>query len=292
MELVTFKVKRTKADHTPIVIRPIGDIQWTGKKGATALDTLKRDIDSTLKQDGYFIGLGDYIDFMSPSNRQRKRAAALYDTAEDVIDDKAMDLVLELYDLALKPTKGRWLGLLEGHHFSELKTGDTTDMRLCQMLEAQFLGTSAAIRFQFDIHNRRSNVVLWAHHGTGGGTKACAPLNKLENLSPYWGGFDVFLMAHTTKAPAVPINRVYPRWHGNGAPDLIHKKIYFVSTGGYSKAYRVGNKQGRVPRGDYAEQGVMNPSVIGSPLLKIYPRLDYPKHKSSGEWAPEVRVEI
>lgn len=298
MELVTYKIPARKGGNEPVVIHPIGDIQWTGEKGSTAIDALRREIDRTLALNGYFIGMGDYIDFMSPSNRQRKRAAALYDTAEDVIDDKAMDLVHELYDVALRPTKGRWLGMVEGHHFSELKTGDTTDQRLCQLLDARFLGTSALIRFQFQIWCRHGNIVLWVHHGTGSGQKACAPLNKLENLAPYWGGVDVFLMAHTTKSPVVPINRVYPRWHGNGAPDLIHKKVYFVSTGGYSKAYSQGHMQGRVPRGDYAEQRMLNPSVIGAPLIFIHPMLEYlGKQKSKTgtrvqNWAPVVKVEV
>ena len=269
---------------------PLGDIQFAGKKGATAMDALRRHVDRALELDARFIGLGDYIEFMSPSNRQRLRSAALYDTAEDVIDEKAMDLVHELWDLVLKPTKGKWIGLAEGHHFAQLKDGTTTDMRLCEMLGTRFLGTSALVRLQFDLQNTRGNLVLWVHHGTGGGGKACTPLNKLENLAPYWGGVDIFLQGHSTKMPVVPINRVEARWHGRGAPDLVHRKIYFVNTGGFCKAYRVASKQGRVPRGDYAEQGMMNPSVIGAPLIRIVPGSTYKNRSRS--WAPEVTVEV
>lgn len=291
MELATYTLARRKGDHRPVYIAPLGDIQWAGRKGSTALDALKRHIDRCEQLDARYIGLGDYCDFMSPSNRQRIRAAALYDTAEDVIDDKALDLVSELYELALKPTRGKWIGLLEGHHYAQLKDGTTTDQRLCEMLGARFLGTSAVIRFQFQIgQGQRCNLVLWAHHGTGGGQKLAAPLNKMENLTPYWQGIDVFLNGHTTKAPAVPMNTVIPRWHGRGAPDLVHKKTYLVSTGGFAKAYAVGGKQGRVPRGDYAEQKMLNPSVIGAPLIRIVPRFAY-SHKTV-QWAPDVSVEI
>jgi hypothetical protein len=295
MELVTFRHGRKVSDHRPIVVAPLGDMQWAGPRGSTALDPLKRHIERCLEMDALFIGMGDYIDFMSPSNRQRMRAAALYDTAEDVIDDKAMDLVQDIFDKALRPTKGRWLGLLEGHHFSTLKTGETTDQRLCQMLGARFLGTTALVRLQVVTNGTVGNVVFWAHHGTGGGQKLAAPLNKLENLTPYWQGVDVFLQGHTTKSPAVPMNTVIPRWHGHGAPDLVHKKTYLVSTGGFSKAYQVGSMQGRVPRGDYAEQRMLNPAVIGAPIIRIVPGMKFKNRAGGGQsktWAPEITVEL
>ena len=291
MELASYRVRRKWSDHSPFYVAPLGDIQFTGVKGATAMDALRRHVDRCVALDARFIGLGDYIDFMSPSNRQRMRSAALYDTAEDVIDDKAMDLVHELYDRVLKPTKGMWLGCLEGHHFAQLKDGTTTDQRLCEMLGARFLGTSALVRVQFLYGSGgHYNIVFWAHHGTGSGQKACAPLNKLENLAPYWGGVDVFLMAHTTKMPVVPINRVEARWHGRAAPDLVHRKVYFVSTGGFAKAYKVGGRQGRVPRGDYAEQRMLNPSVIGAPLVRIEPGF-IATHRSR-TWSPQISVEV
>lgn len=108
MELVThtFPLKHSK----PVTIIPIGDIQWAGERGSTALGLLQRTIERGLEEDAWFVGMGDYIDFLSPSNRQRLASAALYDTAMDVVDSKAMELTEEIYEKALKPTKGRWLG--------------------------------------------------------------------------------------------------------------------------------------------------------------------------------------
>jgi hypothetical protein len=294
MELMTYRVSRKWGDRRPIVLMPIGDIQYTGKNGSTAIDTLKRCIDRCLKEDGYFVGLGDYTDFASPSNRQRLRSAALYDTAQQVLADKALELIMELYDVALKPTTGRWIGVLEGHHWETLTTGETTDQRLAQMLQAPFLGTSAMVRLQITVNNTRANIVIWAHHGTGGGAKACAPLNKLENISPYWGGVDVFLMAHTTKSPVVPINRVEARWHGREAPELVHRKVYFVSTGGFAKAYTAGTKFGNTPRGGYAEQRMLPPAVLGAPLIKIVPRMSTKTTHTVKKtfWDPDVSVEV
>lgn len=270
MELASYTFPVPTHGH-PFVIRPLGDIQWTGPLGTTAMDTLKRDVDEGMELGAWFLGMGDYIDFLSPSNRQRLKAKDLYDTAMDVIDQKSLDLVSTLFQEALRPTVGHWLGLLEGHHYADLSAGDTTDMRLCTMLKTRHLGSEAVVRLQF-VDGKAStsgkyNVVLHAHHGVGGGQMQGASLNKLEHTAKAWGGIDVFLRGHDTKMPAVPINRIYPRWHGAGAPDLIHRKVYLVNTGSYSKSRMVGSRQGQVPRGGYAEQAAMNANVLGSPLI-------------------------
>lgn len=294
MELVSIDIPAKAGEST--IIAPIGDIQWAGKRGPTALDTLKRHVDTALEMNAYFLGMGDYIDFMSPSNRQRQRAAALYDTAEDVIDDKALELVIELFDLVLKPTKGRWLGLLEGHHFSQLKTGDTTDQRLCQMLgNANFLGSSAFVRLGFNTHGTRGSVVIWCHHGVGGGQTQGAPLNKIATAANSWEGADIFIMGHTCKAPVDKLSRPYPRWHGRGNAELVERTIYLVNSGGFSKSYIVGAKHGRVPRGGYAEQGMMRPVTLGAPFIKINPVREYMGRNRSGSvhvWRPGITVEV
>lgn len=291
MELATYTVRVPRTvNPEPIIVAPIGDIQYAGRASSTAVDMLKRHIDRCQKLNAWYVGLGDYTDAFSPSNRQRLRAAALYDTAEDVIDDKALDLTLELYQDILAPTKGRWLGLLHGHHFATLKTGETTDQRLCQLLNARFLGTSAFIRLQIQSGGgTRNNIVLWAHHGCGGGMKAAAPLNKLENVAPYFDA-DVYLLGHMSKQATAPIQRIVPRFHGHGAPDLIHKKLMLVGCGGFSKHYVQGAKQGKVPMGSYVEQKMLNPAALGAPLIRIMPRYSF-THKAA-TWTPEITVEL
>src|SRR5215470_17825966 len=138
---------RVRTGNHQVVVSPIGDLQWSGKTGPTAKDHAKRHIDRMMNINAWFFGLGDYIDFLSPSNRQRLQSAALYDTAEAVIEEKVHELVQEVFDEILKPTKGRWLGLLEGHHFAEFG-GTTSDILLSELLDAPFLGTSAYVRLE------------------------------------------------------------------------------------------------------------------------------------------------
>ena len=263
----------------------LGDFQWAGKKSqSTALDRLKHTIEDALEAEKHgrevrFIGMGDYIDFASPSNRARLKSSNLYDTATDIIDDKALELTDEVGDI-LAPTEGKWLGLVEGHHFHELKDGTTTDMRLCERLKATFLGTTGLVRLGFKTpghYKARISVVIWVHHGTGNGQTGYYPLTRLEKKSAEWEQVDVFAMGHTTKMVTEFQNKVYPRW--SPALDLSHRKVILMGTGGYSKAYVLGAMQGRIPRGGYAEQRMLNAAIIGSPVLHVRPRI-YEGHVS------------
>src|SRR5579885_3499035 len=242
-----------------VVVAPIGDIQWTGTRGSTAIDSLRRHIAYAMKRHAWFVGLGDYIDFLSPSIRQRLVSAALYDTAHTVIDDQARALVEELYTTVLKPTRGRWLGLLEGHHFYESQ-GETSDMWRAEYLNAPFLGTSALIRLE------PANVVLYCHHGTGSGVLPTSPLNKLYHTAQGWAGVDAYLMGHTTRLSAVRLSRPFP---SADHKDLEHRDVLLVNTGGFCKSSIVGHRQGAIVRGDYAEQKMLTPSPLAAPILVI-----------------------
>lgn len=267
---------REVGDKKPFVLMPLGDIQWTGSEGDCATKILEERIDTGLALGAWFFGMGDYIDYASPSNRQELRSARIYDNAKAVHDRAARGLVDELYDKFLKKTKGRWLGLLEGHHFSELETGITSDQYLCEKLEAPFLGTCAYVGLHFKLGKTNSGTVnIWGHHGSGNGQSQAAPVTKLERLLPDFES-DIYLIGHMTKQAAAPTNRVYPMWHNSGDPDkhkLRHVSKLLVGTGGFGKGYIERNMQGLTPRGTYVEQGMMRPAVLGCPIVRIVPRL-------------------
>lgn len=268
MELIEVNTKAHK-----VVIAPIGDIQWSGKSGPTATDSVKRHIDRAMKLNAWFIGMGDYIDFASPSNRKKLASAALYDTAMDVISQAAFSLMQDVYHDILKPTKGRWLGLLEGHHFYE-SNGVTSDMMLAEVLETKFLGTSAYVKIQ------PAGVTLWAHHGEGGGSTPGASLNRINSVAGGLGGADVYMIGHTTRMSVARLSRPFPDWKKQ---NLTHSDIFLVNTGGFSKSNIVGHRHGNIPRGDYAEQRMLTPSPLCAPFIHV---------DGKAEAAYRVRVEV
>lgn len=291
MELVAYNVDPKRFDDEGrIAIMPIGDIQWAGPRGSTSLGLLRRRIEVGLEHRAYFMGFGDYIDFMSPSNRQARKGAGFYDTTEQVIEDAAMRLAEEIFELALKPTVGHWLGLLEGHHFTQFESGGTTDSWLAEKLKTVHLGTTAYVGLKFKANSDHRMVNIWGTHGCGGGTLASAPVQKLERVAPSWHA-DIMIMGHMTKKSKGEIDRVYPQW-GRRHHFLVHRTTHLVGAGGFSKGYMERSRNGGVPRGSYVESGMMRPTVLGNPLIFIKPH--FVDKTKQGEriryWSPEIEV--
>lgn len=274
-----------KGITTEVTICPLGDIQWAGRKSDVAFDHLQAHISRCLKHPNpLFVGMGDYIDFASPSNREAFRTSRLYDTARRVIDDKALDLTVEAYKLILEPTKGKWLGLLSGHHYFPLQTGGNTDMKLAEMLDAPYLGNCALIQIMFREPTHRFPLRVWAHHGCGGSVFPHGPLVKLYRVAPHWDA-DVFLMGHQPKKAVGEFDYIEPIFPSRGEPRLAHRTRHLVGTGGWAKGYQEGDKEGT-----YVEKGMMGPVSLGQPLVHVRPSRR--RQGGSGIWEPNVSVEV
>lgn len=289
MELASYDFPDMAWSEKEFLLMPVGDIQWVGDDKEVALKMLRRHIQWGVDHGAYFVGMGDYIDTFSPSNREKIASAALYDSAHKGIDLMGRTLVKQIYDEALGNSKGRWLGLLEGHHFTQFADGTTSDQMLAGLLETRFLGTSAYIRLNFLGNKQAGGVTVWAHHGVGGGTKIGSPLNKMEQLVV---GFeaDIYIMGHTSKKGGAPLDRVEPYYGSSGVPRLIHRTKLLANTGAFLKGYVAGSMQGLVPRGGYVERGMMTPLSLGGVLIKIKPRW---KHIDGGKvWLPDIGVEL
>lgn len=280
---------RMKWDRQLII--PIGDIQLQANRDAVDLDRLRADIEFGVKHGAWFIGMGDYIDQESPSNRKALVSAGFYDSIRDALDLQAEQLEDELKAI-LKPTIGRWLGLLEGHHYHVHQDGTTTDVRLAQYLKAPFMGTSAYVSLEFDPegeNGKRSSVGkqrinIWCHHGRAGGKLIASPINQLEHVVK---GFDadIYLVGHHHKASAARISRIYPSF-GKRVGMLRHQTSYLVACGAYLRGWVPGHQADGRAGGLYAERGMMNPLALGGVRIWIRP---YVIH---GIGKTEITVEI
>lgn len=303
MELVSHSIPAKVGQE--ILVMPIGDIQWSGRDPEVAMGMLRRHIQWGVDHGAWFLGMGDYIDFMSPSNRARYEAAGLYDTTRKSVDDKAASLTEDLFLRALKPSRGRWLGLLEGHHYHTYRNGITSDQDLAERLDAPFLGSCAFVRLMLQLSKtQRGSVTIWCHHGVGGGVTLGAPLNKLERLLTSWEA-DIYLIGHHHKKVAGPIDRIEPAWQGNrNHAGVVHRTKIIACTGSFLKGYatedgapskvkRTAKGLEGVPadvrRGGYVEQNMLNPVALGGVLVKIKPR--WANSKGTG-WIPDLGVEL
>ena len=122
-----------RTDYLPwkkTYVVPVGDVQLGA--GGVDLDTLRRDIERGLEHDAWFIGMGDYVDVASPSGRRKILAAGFYDSVVSALEGKAEEHIDEFLKV-VEGTEGRWLGLLQGHHYYEFGDGTTSDTRSALM---------------------------------------------------------------------------------------------------------------------------------------------------------------
>ena len=267
MEIANIEIQSvsdTELSWAPLTIMPIGDIQL-GASGCD-LDRLKADITWGLEHDAMYIGMGDYVDVASPSNRMALRAVKLYDSVHQALQGDAERRIDDLMRI-LRPTAGRWLGLLEGHHYYPFSDGTTTDTRLAGLLGTTFLGTCAFVELHFvrANSNGRRSFTIFAHHGAGGGRTSGAPLLTLERVALHFDA-DLYLMGHQHKKTTAPLSMLY-----KSGDKLRHRVRRLVGTGSYLKAYYLGSQAEGRPQGGYAEKALMGPVELGCVRVHIQP---------------------
>lgn len=250
----------------PINICPLGDIQ-AGIK-ACDIGLLKETIAQAVDNDCYFIGMGDYLDVASPSNRSRFANAGLYDSFHDFMEDHMREEEEKLIKI-LNPTKDRWLGWLHGHHLWEYRDGSTTDTHMSDALGGPYLGTSAMIRLFFRKGNKEAVCTIHATHGVGSGD----PLRKLSSTAS-WMDADLFLMGHYHKRQAITLPRMSVVGE-RGSPVLVDTERKLICTGSYLRGYMQGSTAGALPHGGYVEEAMLQPVSLGSPMVRITPYMEH-----------------
>ncbi|KKM74107.1 hypothetical protein LCGC14_1403780 [marine sediment metagenome] len=252
------------------LIMPVGDIQY-GAQGVD-LDKLKRHMEWGMKQDAYFVGMGDYVDVASPSNRRAIQLAGFYDSVTDAMGEIAVVHLERVMD-ALKGTEDRWFGLIEGHHYFQFEDGRTSDTILAEKLRTPFLGTCAIVNLKFRddaVKGRHTiNCQMWVHHGAGSGATMAAPLNKLEKMMSRFPTVDIFLLGHYSRKVGYPVDALVPVFGKH--PRLRAKRRILACTGGFMKGYTVGSQRGGRPQGSYVEKAMMSPTNLGGVLIKVRP---------------------
>jgi hypothetical protein len=259
---ITYKVN----EGSRVTVMPIGDAQ-VGVE-ASDLKRLKAHIEwGSFTKHALFLGMGDYVDMASPSNRRILRAAGLYDTVTEALEAKATEDINTFLNIA-GFTGSSWLGLLQGHHYMEMADGNTSDMHIASALGAPFLGDSALVRIIFDKHKDVDGLPvkadIWCHHGRGGGSTVAAPINYIEKLARGFSA-DIYLMGHQHKKIAAPVDELY---YSRGGRLLHHTKL-FACTGSFLKGYLANSTSEGRPGGTYVEKGMMTPVSLGGIVIDL-----------------------
>ena len=212
-----------------------------------------------------FITFGDLADSMSTSERHATRD--LHDFTLDRFDEWAARIVEVLYNQALKPFKGDFIGLIEGHHYMIFQGsldkykqfhGATNTKYLASLLETTYLGTCGYVTLDF------GDGLTWkvvGHHGRGAGQTRSARILKRKRFGEAFPDTNAVMIGHDHDLFIEPDQ-------GVGIDESGMREItrYYVATGSYLRGYILGKE-----RGTYVESGMMKPAQLGSPAFEIRP---------------------
>ncbi len=267
-------------DKQTLLFIPVGDIHFdTDECDRPRFKRLVEWVQEKKKQGNLvrLVGLGDYLDFGSPSEQRKIVSADLHETTSKTLD-KMMLAALAEFVSVVKPIGSDFLGLLSGHHRHWFGTqvpgkdwkGRNTDEWLSRVLGIDYLGaglTFFRLRFPHALH-----LDVAANHGGGSAQTAGGRVMKRVRYSDVTPGAHITLSGHDNA------KFVYPRSGIDFDNGMI--KRYVVGTGSFQRAYLEGEEPG------YAERMMLAPADLGVSVIKIE------VEQRDGHWRVDYHVSV
>jgi hypothetical protein len=241
------------------MIAPVGDIQY----GSTACDTdkLERHLEFGKQHDWHFVGMGDYLDHFSPSNRSAlvRARGDLYDSARELLDGAIYDRLHGLAQI-MEPSRNRWLGMVAGDHTWDFEDGQNADEVLAGMLNAPF--SDGAMMIHVKYAGCPLPLRIFALHGAGASVSITGKTLHLERLMRSWDA-DIYLMGHSHLKYGVPVDK-HETIVKRGKSYLVRRTKVIGITGSFMDGYSLGKKT-------YVEEKALSPIPTGGILIEAHP---------------------
>lgn len=277
----THRVEIEVETGKPFKLIPFGDVHRDSDMHADTHWQEFLDYAKTQKN-ALFLGMGDYTDGVSTSERIVLSDTGLHDTTKRTMD-RVYKGVAKTLTNELSFMRGRLLGLLGGNHYFDFGDGDTTDHVLAGALGTKFLGVCSFIRLSLRFKGRpntRQNLDIFAHHGAGGGSLPGSTFNTIEKMLNT-ADADFYLMGHDHKKGAIPSSpRLRLASTGANAELQVRERTPWLGrTGSFLKAYEPG-------RVSYNVDAARSPCSLGWIEFEITPV----RHKAGGADFYEFKV--
>lgn len=228
-----------KAAGVPITIIPFGDVHRDAPLHAKEEWQKFLAYARGLGENVYFLGLGDYVDSASTSERDCLVGAKLHESTRNDLDELARAKV-SLLAKELAFMKGRLIGLMNGNHYYQFPDGTNTDNKLCDKLGCKYLGCSTFIRLTFEYSGVRLAHDIWAHHGAGAARLPGGSINRVEQMREV-AEADTYIMGHDHARMVVPAHpRFSLRYTTKGGTALVARQSHLVRSGSFLKSYEDG----------------------------------------------------
>lgn len=191
------------------------------------------------QRNAFFVGMGDYFDGFSCSERAVLACDGIHDTTSRRMQRESQAWVTTMAR-ELQPIAPRLIGLLGGNHYATFDDSTTSDQRLANALSVPFLGVACAIRIKIEASTSRFNVDLFAHHGRGSARTVGGGLSGVQKLTDV-AEADIYLMGDDHKAACSPIGERLRITNGYRNQSTIRARTPWVArTGSFTKGYERG----------------------------------------------------
>ena len=244
-----------------IMVAGLGDIQH-GNEGAD-LElvrnhvTFLKETAKRTKSHLIVVGVGDYVDVFSPSNRDAYNNAKIYRSPRKLVSEKVLIPLVEEVAEVLKPIKDNIAFLLHGHHYAPIMTEDSvtdTDKLLADMLGTTLKSTGVVV---LEIQQGKDVFRIVCMHGEGGGRTEEYGLRRLRDMLGGWTNIDAIIMGHTHVLSSLAICQIDAVREAN---QTNRRNIPILNTGSFLRAYVVGKQT-------YPEDYGMRPRALGGGFL-------------------------
>jgi|GEM_PF-971460 len=213
----------------------------------------------------YWIGLGDYVEAITPRDLRRFAASNVCpDFAIDDLEEIAQRQIDDFVKMT-RPIASRCIGLADGNHeFTYLKEHDRNITKaICKALKVKHLCWTSITRLKFTRGNKESRVInVLTEHSNVAGRKKGNKVNRIEDRLNDWHDIDIIIWGHSHDKVATSKTQLYmPR---RGRLCLKARKIICVICPSFYKTYEVGTTS-------YGERAGYPPVTTGMALIEIRP---------------------
>ena len=193
------------------------------------------------KESTYFLGMGDYLDSTSTTEREclgdiSKKMHETYRRDIKALQEAKIDLIAD----ELSFMKNRLIGLINGNHYFMFDSNINGDQMLAHRLGCKYLGVCSLIRLSFDEHGRTHTIDVFAHHGMGAARLVGGSLNRVAQMFEGVEA-DIAIMGHDHKRGAVPSTpRLYLDSTRTVDMKIRQRETWAVRSGSYLANFRDG----------------------------------------------------
>ena len=246
MELHTYEVKLPESYFQEWHLYFIGDIHYTNI-GCDKI-ALARDITKIKKNPlARWIGMGDYDEYITYGDPRFDPTSFTKDERIDFLKSMGEKQTRKIVSV-LEPIKDKCIGIGEGNHELEYRKRHDHDpaASIAARLGAKFLTYEALTRIYVSGPDgrKRYSIVIYTHHGWGGGETPGAGLNRMSRLVINWDA-DIYVTGHDHKLATA----VTPRLGISIKGKFTDRPVALIQSGTYLKTKQPGIQGYEVKKG-------------------------------------------